>query len=1144
MVEAVMADTSALLQETTARQQAAANPHTSAWVSANAGTGKTHVLVNRVARLLLAGAPPSRILCITYTKAAAAEMTQRLFERLGKWSMADDNALRKELRELEGERADEEDLRRARRLFARALETPGGLKIQTIHAFCQTVLTRFPIEAGVSPGFTMIDEETAAELQTRARHDMLSRIVAKEDAALSAAHAVLVAELGDQSYRELLDTVQQRSDRIESAEDAFASLDALRETMARHLGLSPDASPSTILADACADDAADRDGLLRAADALKQGAKTSQTAAICIETFWHADDRPALWDDYLQAFMTQKLEPRKTLTTKGAEKADPGAADILFAEQARLELVLGQLRAARIVELSHAALTVGHAYRQTYEHLKRQQGALDFNDLIIHTRHLLSGGGDAWVHYKLDEGIDHVLVDEAQDTSPPQWDVVRLLTREMTTGFGAAEDRERDRTVFAVGDIKQSIYRFQGAEPREFTAMRDHFAAHLGEAVKPFKALELILSFRSAAPILEAVDAVMAQHDDGVGPVTHQTRHADAPGLVELWPPFAPEDTEPEVPWDVPLDSVTEESPPGKLARRIAETIKGWIESGEQLTGFDRPIRPSDVMILVRQRNAFMEHMIRQLKTAGVPVAGADRLKIAEHIAVQDLLAVAAFALMPSDDLTLATVLKTPFIGFDEDQLYALAHGRKGGLWAELGKRRDETPAFAAAHDWLDRVRDRADFMAPYEFFSRVLVDDGGLAKLLARLGPDAEDPIDELLTLALGHEHLHPPSLEEFVQAVRTGKSDIKRDMDKGPDEVRVMTVHGAKGLESPIVFLPDTCTRPASQSDRGFLTAELSDGAKLMLFSPRKPEDDPVTGLARAAYVAETEREYRRLLYVAMTRAQERLYVAGYVGTRGRQDGCWHELVETALQEIGTPFEVAEGEGLRLARDGTPREAGKDEGAKPSRPAIPAWARAPAPEETPRRRLSPSALEDESAAFKPTEDGRIAIERGKLVHRLLETLPELEPGKREAAAQAYLTRFGTKLSEADREELLTETLRLFELPETSILFGANSRAEVGISGAVTIGGVSETIAGRIDRLAVTDDAVWVLDYKTNRPAPTDITKVPRGYIRQMAAYREVLREAYPSRAIRAALLWTHGPHLMELPEDLLEKEWAELCG
>jgi len=1141
-----MAD--AALDQATARQRKAADPSTSAWVSANAGTGKTHVLVDRVARLLLAGAAPARILCITYTRAAAAEMETRLFKRLGAWSLLPDNDLRKALRDLHGGRSEPDDLKRARRLFARALETPGGLKIQTIHAFCQTVLKRFPLEADVPVDFVSLEEETALDLQTTARRTLFARVLTGEDQALSSAHRLLVTERDEKQLGELLEAIRHKSDDIAAFLTEFGGRMPWDELW-RHLGLQPGASEESVLEVELADSALDRPALEAAVETLNGGTKTTIAAAHSIKAFLRAPDRAAAFEEYHLVFLTKSGEPRKTVTTKAAAAAE----ETMRAEQVRLIEVMARLKAAATATRTRALLTFAKAYLDIYESMKRAEGALDFNDLIIKTRVLLTPPNDAWVHYKLDEGIDHILVDEAQDTSPQQWQIIKLLANEMTSGQGAAEDKGRARSLFAVGDVKQSIYRFQGAAPEEFAAMREFFSSRLEDAAKSFRPVALDLSFRSASPILEVVDEVFREvplaAKDGKG-FQHAAHWAGAPGLVEFWPAITPSEIEAEVPWEVPLRTSTAESPEGQLAAQIAGTIRGWLDRSEKLAGADRPIRASDIMVLVRWRSAFMDHMIRELKKNDIPVAGADRMKISDHIAVKDLMALGAFALNPSDDLTLAEVLKSPFVGFDDDALFDLAHDRKGSLWAALGASAKDKEIFAKAANWLTEVLNRADYMPPYEFYARALSEDGGLAKLLTRLGPDAEDPIEEFLIQALVHERNHVPSLQRFLQALTREAGEIKRDMEKGREEVRVMTVHGAKGLESDIVFLPDTCTVPGAKSDGGLLRSYAMGpngapvGEPFVLWAPRKPEDDAITELAREAYAQETAFEYRRLLYVAMTRARERLYVCGWTGVKGRMEGSWHELVETALGRIGKQAKGADGEPiLRLEKKGKPRDAEKSRAAK-GMPPIQKWARTPAALERAPKRLSPSSLDEEPPVFAPGAASGKAARRGSLVHRLLEVLPDLPTDRRADAAAKFLAAFADDFTKEEQDELARETLHLFELPELAPLFGPESRAEVAISGRVEIGGHFENIAGRVDRLAYTEGAAWVVDYKTNRPAADTLDDVAPIYWTQMASYRALLRQGNPRIKVHCALVWTHAPTFMVLPEDRLEAQWLEIAG
>jgi ATP-dependent helicase/nuclease subunit A len=672
--------------------------------------------------------------------------------------------------------------------------------------------------------------------------------------------------------------------------------------------------------------------------------------------------------------------------------------------------------------------------------------------------------------------------------------------------------------------------------------MRDYFAQHVAEAAQEFRPVDLAVSFRSAQAVLDVVDAIFRQPEarDGVvedaAELRHMAHRAGAAGLVELWPIVTAPDVEDADPWDAPLDYVGEMSPPAVLARRITDTIKGWIDGREMLASRGRPIRPGDILILVRRRDAFFEEIVRTLKRAEIPVAGADRMVLAEQIAVMDLVALGAFALLPSDDLTLATVLKGPLFGFDDDDLFRLCYQRQAPLWQTLRSRVQESDKWREAADALGALLARADQTPPFEFYSAVL-DGDGRRRILARLGTEASDPIDEFLALALSYERQHAPSLQGFLAWFERGAAEVKRDMEQGRDEVRVMTVHGAKGLEADIVFLPDTCSAPTGRTDQRILW---SDGAAPMpLWPVRVAEDCALSADLRGAARTAREREYRRLFYVATTRARDRLYICGW-HRDAAPDGTWYRLADTALRGMPAVAEIALpwGEtGLRLATAQTARPAG--EAAAPARAAAvpaPAWLhRAAPPEPAPPRPLAPSRpATAEPSVRSPlgADDGR-RFRRGRLVHRLLQTLPDVAESAREAAARRYLARPSLALAPEEQDEIARETLRVLASPDTAALFGSDALAEVPLAGVVG----AQAIMGQVDRLLIARDAVTVVDYKTNRPPPETEQAVAPVYLAQMAAYRALLRQIYPGRSVKCLLLWTDGPRLMALSDALLDR-------
>lgn len=1123
-------------EEVLRNQRTAAHPDASVWVAANAGSGKTRVLVDRVIRLMLGGAPLARILCLTFTRAAAAEMANRLFKRLAAWTALTDSALEAEIRNLTGTMVPPEQLIEARRLFARALDTPGGLKMQTIHAFCQSLIGRFPLEAGVAPHTGVMDERDAKEALAAARDRVLTSLHDSGDAALVQALDRTVVRVDEDGFDRLMKELSAARGKLRAVEDAGGL--ALAHRLAnRLLGIGASETPESILAVACADKSFDKHGLRAAAGALEAGSDNDRKYAAAIRA-WLSDAaaRPALLaGDYGSIFLTKDGGPRKTLATQAASAAE----EALRAEQERLLAVCVRLKAATVAEASADLLQLAHALMRAYAQEKANRALLDYDDLILKAQDLLRRqGGVSWVLYKLDGGIDHILIDEAQDTSPEQWEVIEALSEEFFAGAGAREELAGPRTVFSVGDEKQSIFSFQGADLAVFEDMRGRFEARVADAGLDFRTQALEYSFRSAPKILEAVDKIFSRDPAAIGVVPpgghveHRAVRRGHAGLVEVWPTEKPAEAEQREPWDAPLDQIEADSPESRLARAIARKIKNWIDKKEILESRGRPIMPADIMILVRRRNAFFHEMVRALKKFHIPVAGTDRMKLTEQLAVMDLIAVGKFAALPEDDLTLATVLKSPLYGFDDDDLFRLAYARKGPLWRALKSRAGEDPKWRRAEAELSALLARADYLPPFEFFAELLNAQDGRRRLVARLDHEANDPIDEFLTLAVEYGRDHPPSLQGFIHWLERTDIEIKRDLEHGRGEVRVMTVHGAKGLESPIVFLPDTCSVPDHTQNNKTLWTE----SGLMLWPVRKANETGACAPLREIESRKRAEEYRRLLYVAMTRAEDRLYVCGYEGAKKPPPECWYNLVRDALEPEAEKVAAEAGVILRLANPQfwEPEDRKGAETLEPA-PPLPPWARsAPKPERAPPVPLAPSRpAGEEPPALSPVaaRDGA-ALSRGRIVHRLLELLPPVPPKARDGATRKYLARRVHALDRKAQDAIRAETLAILSDPEFAVLFAPGSRAEVPLAGMV-----GETIiAGQVDRLAVTPAQVIVVDYKTNRPVPPRPREAPVAYLKQMSAYRALLRRIYPGRKIRCVLLWTAGPKLMPLPDALLD--------
>ena len=1114
----------------------ASDPNLSAWVAANAGTGKTYTLANRVARLLLADARPEKILCLTFTKAAAAEMQHRLFKQLGEWAMLPDDVLSAKVSEIGAIPGDlpSDFLAKARRLFAKALETPGGLKVLTLHAFCQLVLTRFPIEAGVTPGFEVLDDAAARALVADARQKVLER-AGQGDAKLADAVAYLAIEKGEPRLNDTLAAAlgndRRKMDRF------FERLDGgdFEGAVWRAHGVAPGWDGAR---EFCASLRAESETLKQLRDWLAAGKATDiKSAAYLTKFLLLTEDGFDLLGDWL---LTESGKPKQKLATKALGDARPDLSAYLTLLQVRFCAVEDQRRAARAARLANASLTLIAAVRRDYARVKDRQGVLDYDDLIVKTLALLEKGDAAgWVLYKLDNGIDHILIDEAQDTSPEQWRIVRKLAEEFFAGEGRARGT---RTIFAVGDEKQSIFSFQGADPSQFDINRHHFERLAAMSDQAFVDQPLVTSRRSAPEILSFVDTVFADEAARAGltsrdqEIEHLAHRTGATGGIEFWTALKPPPSQNKDPY-LPVDAPEPDGPVAILAKRIAGQIREWLDACEMLPGRDKPISPGDIMVLLPRREPFGGEVIRQLKRRHIPVAGADRIVLTEQIAVMDLMALGRFVLQRDDDLNLAALLRSPLCGLTEEELFTLCHKRPGTVWQALGERKDELN-FAAAHIFLSEMLARADYAPPFEFFSHALVARGKKHELIARLGPESQDAIEEFLSLALAHEGRATPSLEGFLDWVARGNTEVKRDMERGRDEVRVMTVHGAKGLEADIVILPDTTTLPDPPSRKGHLLYQ-DDGVLYPLALAEAPE---VVMQAKRAEEDEMLREHRRLLYVALTRARERLYVCGFENKKGVRGNSWYRLAQAAAEALGRPIirhgaEAREfGHLANVKGVAAPAQAGDAAGLAP-------WmTRAAPPEHVLPRLIRPSdALPmREETPFSPLRQGKDNFKRGNVVHALLSRLPEIEPDARGALAVKYARAQG--FSAGDAAALADETLRILNDPEFAPAFAPSSRAEVAFLANLPQLGTGAQVNGRVDRLAVTDTDVLIVDFKTNRPPPTREEDVSPLYLAQMALYRAAAARIFPGKRIVCSLVWTGGPFLMRLSEAGLDAQLGQI--
>lgn len=1100
----------------TAAQRRAADPAGSAWVVASAGSGKTQVLTNRILRLLLAGTRPESLLCLTYTRAAAANMATRLHRDLAAWARPGATDLPKALGELLGAAPTPHQLAEARRLLAAALDAPGGMRIGTLHSFAQMLLRRFPLEAGVAPHFALLDDADRADLLRDAREGVFA--AAAEDAVLGPALDALARRFAPKQFGEVV-----------TALVTGGALPHGRAAMLARLGLPAGTSRAGLVAEAIG--GADTAALRVAAQALSAGTETEKARAAAMAAWLAGDDaaRAAGWGAWAEVFLKKEGGPRTTLANKPTELAFPGTIAAMQAEAERVADARARLAALGAAEITGALAALAAPIFARFADAKRLRAALDYDDLIGGAETLLAGDDAPWVLFRLDGGLDHLLIDEAQDTAPAQWAIARALTDEFFAGEGARGQARR--TVFAVGDPKQSIFSFQGADVAAFDQAAVDFARRAAAAESPFARVDLPVSFRSAQAVLDVVNAV-----PDTGWPAHTAARAGQAGSVELWPLFQPPDR--------PEDPSAADAPPEAdqvAAETLAATLKEWI-GALPMPARGRTLRPGDILVLVRRRKAFVGHLTRALKKAGVAVAGLDRLKLTDSLAVQDCLAFLDCLLLPEDDLTLAAVLKGPFCQLDEDSLMALALDRRGHLIAALNTRRAERADWERAAGLLEHFRGRADFADAHALLAALLdhaAPDAPSARaaLIARLGEQAVEPLDELLRAALADSLRHPPSLQGFLHRLRTANAEIRRDADLSAEAVRIMTVHGAKGLQAPLVVLADTMSLPEPPKSLIRL-----DGVPAWL-PPRALRPPALQEAADAARLAAMQ-EHERLLYVALTRAEERLVVLGWAGRRPTRDepATWYRRIEAALGRLGAGTVAAGGLGGVL-RHATPQQAPADQAGQAARrprpETLPGWA-APARSEAPgARRIKPSGEDDapeEPPAAPPfAAEPRAAarLRRGDLTHLLLQVLPTLPEPARAPAAASLLARQAPDLAADLAQAIAAEALGVLAHPDSAALFADDGLAEAPIVGEVD----GRPVNGVIDRLVIRPDRVLLVDFKTDRAPPASAAAAPPKYLRQLAIYRLLLARMFPGRDVQAALVWTALPAVMPIPGALLDQ-------
>ena len=1117
----------------------AVSPAHNATVHASAGTGKTWLLVTRIIRLLLDAARPDSIMAITFTRKAAAEMQERLTERLRELMRADDAGLDALLKQC-GIDPDPECRQQARRLYEQHLFNPYPLRTTTFHAFCQELLQRFPLEAGIPPGFEI--SESTAMLEQQAWDALFMQATRQPDSALARALEQLIGMCGGLSNTRsaLLSFLAHRSDWWAYTKGQANGTAWAQRKLARLFGVSPEEDPL-----AGFPDDTQRARLAEFAELLGRNTATDRKSQAllnqALEAPLTAAERFAIIKD---VFLTKQQQPRKRKAAP-AQRKRLGEADEQRLLELHEEFVSGLLdrldRLARInsMRTSSAWYSAGVRLLEHFQRIKREQRLLDFSDLEWQACELLNRSAHAyWVQYKLDKRIDHLLVDEFQDTNPTQWRLLLPLLEELAAGAD-----ERARTVFLVGDEKQSIYRFRRANPALLATASDWLTSRLQARRYP-----LDKSRRSARAIIDCVNRVFGSGllNERISPYTpHATWLEDLYGRAELLPLAGTRADEPAAP-----ATGTGLRNPLLQPRQVAQDLRHYRE-GEAIAaqirrltdertligaeGSARELDYGDIMILVRQRTHVMAYE-RALRDAGIPYLGAGRGTLLQNIEIRDLEALLNILISPYDNLALAQVLRCPVFGVADDDLMRLAAMDSGTWYERLAQvPAAHSPGLAAAYRLLNSWRELAGQVPVHDLLDRIY-HEGEVLQRYASAFPPALRPrvhanLTRFIELALEVDSGRYPSLSRFLYQLERLRRQEQDQPDEGTQEqadnnrVRLMTIHAAKGLESAVVFLADATAghSPHNAYEALIEWPAAADRPRHFLLCGRKTDQDSLTARLLEQQAAEDLREDANLLYVALTRARQFLFITGSASAKN-PDASWYELIRSALLDAGS------------RTDATPPalESGRRPGAAAARPA-PARVASVDPRlaeriqvPAPYRLIAPSRLVTAATDMPGAVDGR---RRGSALHLMLDRLSRPQGG---TAAQSLAGLASTLDRHADDPELLAwwqEAQDVHADPRFAHLFDPSryDRAWNEVPIQYLLG--EHLVYGIIDRLVVSGDSVLVIDYKTHQSASADsVAELAMDYREQMRLYAQGVAALWPGHPIRPCLLFTACKALVDM--------------
>lgn len=1106
------------------KQTTASSPQICAWVGASAGTGKTKVLTDRVLRLLLSGVLPNKILCLTFTKAAAAEMANRITAKLSHWAMEEEEDLIKEIEELTKQPSSKDLIKTARKLFAVYLDAAGGMQIRTIHSFCQSLLERFPLEAEIMPNFEVISEQDSEIMLNNAKREVfLQTGIDKE---LTKAFEFITENVHETNFDELIKGLINKRGKLHKLLLKFGSKEGVLENIKQKLNVKKE-NLQELEAEFIKN--TPKEEIKGIIEPLMQGSTKDKEKAEKIGAFLGSADKKQTLKIYIRAFLTDKNTVYSTLATSKTKTSYPLIENIIQKEANRvLDYITNSQNTTDFIA-AKSLITIGSAFIKSYDILKIRNKQMDYEDLIILTEKLLSKPNIApWILYKLDFGIEHILVDEAQDNSQAQWHIIKEILSEFFSGESA---NQKNRTIFAVGDKKQSIFSFQGADPASFDKTFKDLSIQIPLSGKTFEKVDMATSFRSSSAVLRAVNEIFSLKNAAARKglalesedITHYSAREGEGGLVEVWPSIEALENGQINGFKPMIERIAADKAEITCAKQVADKIKSLIKNKEILESKNRPIKAGDIMILLQKRwQGFIETLISELKEAKIEVCGIDRMILTDQLVTQDLMALGQFLLLPEDDLNFACLLKSPLFCISEEELFELCYNRKGNLWQNVKNNKK----YEKISVKLKELLSKADFIRPFELYSEVL-SLGGYKEFLRRLGAEASDALDEFMSLCLSYEQTHIPTLQGFLYWLKNTKIELKREQEH-KNAVRIMTVHGSKGLQSSIVFLADTKYKSIKTDNI------LEDEEGLLFWSPKADFSSEYYKKQKERAKSLKEEEQNRLLYVALTRAQDRLYITGWDNKTTAKENNWYDLISKGLQDIAQKEEksgilrIFEKQQIAIKKE-------EQEELNIEIKTVPNWIDKPAAKEIPPfKPLAPSRIEDEDIiANSPLKaDENYKYIKGRIIHKILEILPLVSKEKREENLKKYIQNQAKELSKTEQEKILKQILKIINKEEFANFFGSNSSGEVAVSGIIG----NKIISGKIDRLIVLPDKVIIIDFKSNKQIPQSIEEIPKSYLKQLAAYKASIEDIFKDKKVECGLLWTDTGEFMPISNEILD--------